>query len=273
VKVTERTVLTRNQAADVDWALSADTTGGGTAAGLGLTNGQPVIAKTGTTNLSQSAFFMGATPRYAMAVALFVNHPGCTLRKSEQYKCATTGSLAYAPPAGLQTLFGVGGLSGYGGQYPAYIWHQFFMQNYNTLPVQNFLPVNNDGVKWNLYGTLPKPHHHDHGQQGDGQGQQGGHHCLFGRHPGQCHQGGPSPTPSVGPTTPPTGFPTPSGSPTKHPGGFSNASATGSGGAGAGAGAVALALVVVAGPSLPAVTRLRARRSRARRSAECPPGG
>jgi membrane peptidoglycan carboxypeptidase len=273
-KVTERTVLSRSQAADVDWALSADTTGEGTAAGLGLTNGQPVIAKTGTTNLSQSAFFMGATPRYAMATALFVNHPGCTLPKSEQYKCETTGALAYAPPPGLESLFGVGGLSGYGGQYPAYIWHQFFMQNFNRLPVQNFLPVNNDGQKWNLYGALPKPHHHqDQGQQGDGQGQQG-HHC-FGRPPGQCHHGGPTPTSSGRPTAPPTGFPTPSISPTKHPGGLTNATATRSGGAGggAGAGAVALALVVVAGPSLPLVTRLRNRRSRARRPAERPPGG
>src|SRR5215472_4317318 len=36
-KVTTRQVLTTNQAADVAWALSADTTAGGTAAGLGLT--------------------------------------------------------------------------------------------------------------------------------------------------------------------------------------------------------------------------------------------
>jgi len=265
-------VLTRDQAADVDWALSADTTGEGTAAGLGLTNGQPVIAKTGTTNLSQSAFFMGATPRYAMATALFVNHPGCTLPKSEQYKCNSSTSLAFAPPPGLQSLFGVGGLSGYGGQYPAYIWHQFFMQNFNNLPVENFLPVNNYGSKWNLYGTLPKRHHHQDQGQGDGQGQPGGHHCV-GRPPGQCQHGGPSPTPSGRPTAPPTGFPTPSISPTKHPGGQSNASAARPGSAGAGAGAVALALVVVAGPSLPLVARLRNRRSRARRSAERPPGG
>jgi membrane peptidoglycan carboxypeptidase len=272
--VTERTVLSHAEAADVDWALSADTTGEGTAAGLGLTNGQPIIAKTGTTNLSQSAFFMGATTRYAMAVALFVNHPGCTLPKAEQYKCDSTSALAFAPPPGLESLFGVGGLSGYGGQYPAYIWHQFFMQNFNNLPVENFLPVNSDGQKWNLYGTLPKPHHQDHGQQGDGQGQQGGHHC-YGRPPSQCHHGGPSPNPSVGPTAPPTGFPTPTPTRTKHPGGggLSNASAAGPGLAGAGAGAVALALVVVAGPSLPLVTRLRNRRSRARRSAERPPGG
>jgi membrane peptidoglycan carboxypeptidase len=265
-KVTERTVLTPNQAADVNWALSADTTAGGTAAGLGLTNGQPVIAKTGTTNLSQSAFFMGATTRYAMADALFVNHPGCTLPKSEQYKCDSTAALAFAPPPGLQSLFGVGGLSGYGGQYPAYIWHQFFMQNFNTLPVQDFLPVNDDGSKWNLYGVLPKPQHH---QDQGGQGQHGGHHC-FGLPPGQCKQGGPTPTPSGIPTTPPTGFPTPSATPSK-PVGASSTTAARSGGAGAGA--LALALVVVAGPSLPLVTRLRNRRSRARRSAERPPGG
>jgi membrane peptidoglycan carboxypeptidase len=264
---TERTVLTPNQAADVDWALSADTTAGGTAAGLGLTNGQTLIAKTGTTNLSQSAFFMAATPRYAMADALFVNHPGCTLPRSLQYKCNSSGALAYAPPPGLQSLFGVGGLSGYGGQYPAYIWHQYFMQNFNNLPVQNFLPVNSDGQRWNLYGALPKPHHH----QDQGQGQQGQdpHHC-FGLPPGKCHHGGPSPTPSGIPTTPPTGFPTPSVTPSK-PGGGNSTTAARSGGAGAGA--LALALVVVAGPSLPLVSRLRNRRSRARRSSEQPPGG
>ena len=76
-KITTRQVLTPDQAADVDWALSADTTGAGTAAGLGLDNGQTVIAKTGTTNLAQSAFFMAATPKYAMADAMFVNKPHC----------------------------------------------------------------------------------------------------------------------------------------------------------------------------------------------------
>ncbi len=131
-KITTRTVLTPRQDADVDWALSADTVNGGTAAGLGMDNGQPVIAKTGTTNLSQSAFFMGATTRYAMADALFVYHPGCTLPKSQQSQCQSTGALAFAPPPGLQTLFGVGGLSGYGGQYPAYIWHQFFNKNFSN---------------------------------------------------------------------------------------------------------------------------------------------
>jgi membrane peptidoglycan carboxypeptidase len=274
-KITTRQVLTAGQAADVDWALSADTSAGGTAAGLGLDNGQPVIAKTGTTNLAQSAFFMAATPRYAMADAMFVNKPHCPARLGSQ--CSATSSLAYAPPAGVQTLFGIGGLSGYGGQWPAYMWHQFFVKNFENLPIENFPPVNNDGAKWNLYGALPKPKpKHDNnpgGQpcpgQGQGQGQGQGH---------GCHTGGPTPTgfptPTGSPT--PTGNPTPTGHPTPtgpHAAGSQPTPTGGSGGAGAGAGAVGLALVVVAGPSLPLVTRLRNRRSRARKSAERPPGG
>jgi membrane peptidoglycan carboxypeptidase len=261
-KITQRTVLTADQAADVDWALSADTSAGGTAAGLGLDNGQPVIAKTGTTNLSQSAYFMAATPRYAMADALFVNKPHCPTRLGSQ--CTSPASLAFQPPPGVQTLFGIGGMSGYGGQYPAYIWHQFFTQNFGNKPVEQFPPVNDAGQKWNLYGTLPKPKpKHDHnpggqGCQGQGQGQ------------GKCPHGGPQPTPTVNPTATPTGGPTPTATPTKHP--FATGSPAAQSG-GAGAGALALALVIVAGPSLPVVTRLRSRRSRARKAAPPPPGG
>jgi membrane peptidoglycan carboxypeptidase len=272
-KVTTRQVLTADQAADVDWALSADTTGSGTAAGLGLDNGQTVIAKTGTTNLSQSAYFMAATPRYAMADAMFVNKPHCPARLGSQ--CSATSALAFAPPPGVQTLFGVGGMSGYGGQYPAYMWHEYFTKNFESAPVENFLPVNNDGSKWNLYGVLPKPkpkQDNNPGSQCQGQGQGQGN-------PFGCKHGQPTPTgfptPTGGPT--PTGNPTPTGRPTPTGPHFAPASqptaTTGSGGSGgAAAGAVGLALVVVAGPSLPLVTRLRHRRSRVRRSADRPPG-
>jgi membrane peptidoglycan carboxypeptidase len=128
----------------------------GTANGLGLTNGQTVIAKTGTTNLSQSAFFLGATPRYAMAVGMFVNKPHCPA--SLQSLCTSTQALAFAPPAGVQTLFGVGGLAGYGGQWPAVIWHDYFMKEFNSQPVQSWpaLPAN-FGSAWNLVPPLPKP--------------------------------------------------------------------------------------------------------------------
>ena len=95
-KIVHRTVLTAGQAADVDWAMSFDTQPGGTAAGLGLDNGQTVIAKTGTTNLSQSAFFMGSTPKYAMAVGMFVSKPTCPKRL--QSYCSSTAALAFQPP-------------------------------------------------------------------------------------------------------------------------------------------------------------------------------
>jgi membrane peptidoglycan carboxypeptidase len=156
-----RQVLTPEQAADVNYAMSFDTSSFGTAAGLGLTNGQKIIAKTGTTNLSQEAFFLGATPMDAMAVGMFVSHTGCTLPVSEQALCKSTNALSFTPPPGLQTLYGVGGLAGYGGQWPAQIWHTYFMNQFNTLPVQLWAPVNNWGTPWNLFGKLPpkpKPH-------------------------------------------------------------------------------------------------------------------
>jgi membrane peptidoglycan carboxypeptidase len=157
-KITQREVLTPDEAAEVDYAMSFDMGSLGTANGLGLTNGQTVIAKTGTTNLSQSAFFLGATPRYAMAVGMFVSKPGCHLSVSEQALCTDTAALSFAPPAGLQTLFGVGGFPGYGGQWPAIIWHDYFMKNFNSLPVQSWpaLP-SNFGSTWSLVPPLPKP--------------------------------------------------------------------------------------------------------------------
>jgi membrane peptidoglycan carboxypeptidase len=157
-KIDQRQVLTPDQAAEVDYAMSFDMSPMGTADGLGLTNGQTVIAKTGTTNLSQSAFFLGATQRDAMAVGMFVSKPYCSLPADEQALCTDTNALAFAPPAGLQTLFGVGGYPGYGGQWPAIIWHDYFMKQFNSLPVQAWpVPPADYGSAWNLVPPLPKP--------------------------------------------------------------------------------------------------------------------
>jgi membrane peptidoglycan carboxypeptidase len=38
-----------------------------------MSNGQEIIAKTGTTNTAQSAFFVGAIPSQALAVAMFTH--------------------------------------------------------------------------------------------------------------------------------------------------------------------------------------------------------
>src|SRR5262249_5520717 len=140
-KVSAKMVLTPAQAADVDYALSFDTSPMGTVAGLGLTNRQTIIAKTRTTNLAQSAFFLGATQTHAMAVGMLVNNPKCRARLHQL--CHSQAALSYAPPEGLETLFGVGGYAGYGGQWPTQIWHTFFMKNFNSLPPMAWPPVNN----------------------------------------------------------------------------------------------------------------------------------
>jgi membrane peptidoglycan carboxypeptidase len=240
----------------------------GTAAGMGLTNGQTIIAKTGTTNLAQSAFFLGATPRDAMAVGMFVNKPKCPARL--QQFCQSQQSLAYKPPPGVQTLFGVGGFAGYGGEWPTVIWHDFFMKNFNRFPPIPWMQPNNDGTTWNLVGpflrTKPKSKHtRPHGPDCHGQGN--GHGG-----PNKC-QGTPTPTP-----TGPTPTPTPSGTPTPTPTstcpppptpchshspkpsrGPSAAAFAPVAAAAAGA-PLAMLLIVVLGPALPLVGRLRPRR-------------
>ena len=237
-KIDQREVLTPDETAEVDYAMSFDMGPLGTANGLGLTNGQTVIAKTGTTNLSQSAFFLGATQRDAMAVGMFVSHPGCTLPVSEQALCTDTNALAFAPPPNLQTLFGVGGYAGYGGQWPAIIWHDYFMKEFNSLPVQAWPAVPaNYGSAWNLVPPLPKPKPQpqpDCNGNGNGNGN-------------RCH----------------TPIPLPSGLPSLVP----PVGGGGGGGGGGGAGTVggAAAGVVATGiltALLPAGARLRSRRRR-----------
>ena len=201
-KVTQREVLTPDQAAEVDWAMSFDMGSLGTANGLGLTNGQTVIAKTGTTNLSQSAFFLGATQREAMAVGMFVNKPNCPASLGAE--CTSTQALAFQPPGGIQTLFGVGGFPGYGGQWPAIIWHDFFMQKFNNQAPQAWpAPPANYGTAWNLVPPLPKPKPKPHPCFGsrrrcqDNPGQNPS--------PAPCIPGGPVPCPVVTPSLPPFG--------------------------------------------------------------------
>ena len=66
----------KNLASQVQYAMSKDDAPYGTAPGAGMSNGQEIIAKTGTTDSAQSAFFIGAIPSQALAVALFTNQQG-----------------------------------------------------------------------------------------------------------------------------------------------------------------------------------------------------
>jgi membrane peptidoglycan carboxypeptidase len=154
-KVVHREVLTPAEDSDVDYALSFDDKPGGTAPNAGLIDGRELIAKTGTTNLSQSAFFIGAIPQFSLAIGMFTNEQGCP---SSIVGCAAAANQESAPPAGLQTLYGVGDLPGYGGEWPASIWHAYAQKMFGSMPIQNFPTPDFGGTAWNLLGPYtPKP--------------------------------------------------------------------------------------------------------------------
>src|ERR1700728_83153 len=94
----------------------SETTSFGTAPTAAMSNGQEIIAKTGTTNTAQSAFFIGAIPTQALAVGLF------------------TDKSAQSLPADL----GGNSQGGYGGTWPASIWHTYAEDKFVPLGVQQF---------------------------------------------------------------------------------------------------------------------------------------
>jgi membrane peptidoglycan carboxypeptidase len=152
-----------NLATQVQYAMSKDDTSYGTAPGAGMSNGQEIIAKTGTTNTAQSAFFIGAIPSQAMAVALFTDLQGDK-----------------TPEARSQTLNGLGGNSqgGFGGTWPTAIWHTYAEDMFVPLGVEQFpMPVFT-GAAWNevppnLRNVGKKHKKHDNGQNGNQNGQNG----------------------------------------------------------------------------------------------------
>ena len=95
-KVAHHQVLTPDENSDVDYALSFDDKPGGTAPNAGLADGRELIAKTGTTNLSQSAFFIGAIPQFSLAIGMFTNEQGCPTSIAG---CAAAANQESAPPA------------------------------------------------------------------------------------------------------------------------------------------------------------------------------
>jgi membrane peptidoglycan carboxypeptidase len=114
----------------------------GTGAAAGMSDGRPIIAKTGTTNSAQSAFFIGAIPQESLAVGIFTNHQ-------------------------TQTLNGLGGISqGFGGTWPAMIWHAYAENMLLPLQQQQFLTPVFTGAPWKLVPdsmlNVPKPHKKRH---------------------------------------------------------------------------------------------------------------
>jgi membrane peptidoglycan carboxypeptidase len=142
-KLVHSEALTPDVAADVNYALSFDTTQG-TATRAAMTDGRPIIGKTGTTNAAKSAFFIGAIPQYTLAVGIFSNSQNSNMN--------------------FESLNGLGGLAGggYGGRWPSMIWHTYAEEEFAQLPVENFATPDFGGVEWVLIDPrlIPRPDPH-----------------------------------------------------------------------------------------------------------------
>jgi len=125
-------VLSQALDSQVQYAMEMTTVDGtGTAASLGPD--RPIVGKTGTTTQSKSAFFIGAIPQWSLAVGIFTQQQN--LNSS-------------------QSLTALGG-GGFGGTWPAAIWHSFMSEEFGNLPIQQFLSPIFTGEKWNQVGNVP----------------------------------------------------------------------------------------------------------------------
>jgi membrane peptidoglycan carboxypeptidase len=183
LKITRRQVLTPAQAADVDYALSFDTSQGGTAFPNGVLNpNRPTIGKTGTTDDEESAFFLGAIPQYSFAVGMFTN---------EQNGQAGGQSLGILPSVNGQP-------SGNGGNWPATIWQSYMQDEFTGLPVEPLPTPDYTGfTMWNQVPPQPKPK-----KQSNPNPCPTGHRHFGICPPGAGGNGGPTPQPIP---TPPFG--------------------------------------------------------------------
>ena len=138
-RIASTQVLTPALDSQVQYAMSFDTINGtGTAAAM--SDGRPIIAKTGTTDSAQSAFFIGAIPQYALTVGIFTENQG---------------------NHSTETLNGLGGNvgGGFGGYWPARIWRTFAEDQFAPLPIQQFPSPQFTGQTWNMFGPgmVPAP--------------------------------------------------------------------------------------------------------------------
>jgi len=176
-------VLSKEAAADVDWALSFDNNyGKGTAeVNVPFRRGD-VVGKTGTLGVdtkASQAWFVGGTPNgYAMSVALFTNLPGLQ---------------------NLDNLPTVGGTQGsQGGGWPAWTWNDYMQNEFNNspeVPLTAFPQVRGyPFVPWILVHAPPKQKK-QFCKPGFGGHQGGGNQgCICPPHAVFC--GNPNPQPS-----------------------------------------------------------------------------
>jgi membrane peptidoglycan carboxypeptidase len=134
LKIEHHRVLTEAQAADVDYALSFDTIYGTAVPNAQLTPFRPTIAKTGTTDNAQDAFFIGAIPQYSLAVGMFTN---------DQQQLPNPVQTLNVLPADHQST------GGYGGAWPATIWNLYMTNEFSHLQVEPLLTPDFTGfTKW-----------------------------------------------------------------------------------------------------------------------------
>jgi membrane peptidoglycan carboxypeptidase len=145
LKIQTRQVLSPAAAADVDFALSADNVPGGTAYPQAAWPGYSVIGKTGTTQTAQDAWFIGAIPQQSLAVALFTNSQNSISGPGQQ-------TLDILPRLEGNTT------GGYGGAWPAYIWHTFMTANMASEPTQAWPTPDYTGFSlWNQVTGSSQP--------------------------------------------------------------------------------------------------------------------
>jgi membrane peptidoglycan carboxypeptidase len=198
LKVERRPVLSPKETADVDWALSFDTNSNSGYTGTGtnavLSPYRPTIGKTGTTDSSKSAWFLGALPsQYSFVVGMFTQH----FTNNRE-------TLAVLPSIG-------GWTGGYGGAWPATIWRLYMTRLLNShMKIAQLDPLDVTGMsKWIQAKPTPKKPKCQQGGGGNQNGNGHGHWKWFNNR--SC------PTPTPNPTGPPTPNPTPSGFPSPSP--------------------------------------------------------
>lgn len=147
-KYTTSTVLTQAQDSQVQYAMETVTTNGtGTAAAM--TDGRTIIGKTGTTSNYLSAFFIGAIPQAALTVGIFTNEQGDQV-------CNAAGKDCKPNTETLADLGGASGQTGFGGYWPARIWHSFMESVYASSPIESFLSPQFSGSTWDQLPSTPK---------------------------------------------------------------------------------------------------------------------
>jgi membrane peptidoglycan carboxypeptidase len=141
--------LNSDEATQVQYAMSEDTAPYGTAPTAALSNGQVIIAKTGTTTSFQSAFFIGAIPQQALAVGMFTD-------RSDEF---------------LPSDLGGNSQGGYGGTWPASIWHTYAENEFVPMGLEQWPTPVFTGAKWNEVPpglrVAPKKKVKKHGRTGN----------------------------------------------------------------------------------------------------------